>query len=742
MREFIAKSKSKESIYLHTDRVVENIIVLCKKYNISDKDMALLINAAILHDIGKMTKNMQNYLHDDTKEKFKFTHNITGWFFITKYVNIDDSHNIARYVLWHHANNDSCSDLSTKQSEIRKEISSEDLENMKLFCKHYNIKTHIEEIEDSCYDNEFYRLNNLLRSILVASDVCASSGENVLELFEHEKISFESLNKKFINSDRTIGQIEIVNKTKEGSTTLIKAPTGFGKTILGILFAISRKGSIPWVCPTNIIASSIYHEVIKALEMMGLDISVELYLTGEKKEGNSNVEDFKSKIIITNIDNFTKPTVSNSYGNRCLMIYESSVIFDEPHEYDKMNCALNASYNDIMNLRHNTLNSTTLQLTATPPTPRFIRVEGKEINYLPNKETHYSAAHRQNYKLIFHESIPDLPSGEFIFFSHTVEEAQDLFLKFDGPALIAHGKYTDEYKEIMKNLVLNNYSKNGLREECAVFTNQFLTTACDYSIKTMYIKCPTCDDLFQALGRINRFGGMGDCNIHIILEKSKADEVHIGNEDDNLLQENFINELMNQKSIMNLDEMYIFLNQFNDRHKKLRNSISKESLDASKNMLKYIFPKSNKNNKNEIKIANGNKMRHSPVAEGKFISVKKFDSNDFVTINFNVNKKMGFSKTFGEDEKTYKKQLKDIKKRKYFNKHAKITPELVMKQAIFYDTPYIVYNHEFHPILGLFKNTQQRLELIKNKDFTFLLNLSKKLNINFNMIKCPVTSEA
>ena len=120
-------------------------------------------------------------------------------------------------------------------------------------------------------------------------------------------------------------------------------------------------------------------------------------------------------------------------------------------------------------------------------------------------------------------------------------------------------------------------------------------------------------------------------------------------------------------------------------------------------MLKYVFPKKNKITKKDIKIANGNKARHSPIADGIYICAKKSNSEEFVTINFNLNKNIGFTKTFDEDEKTYKHQVKQIKKRDGFNKHKKLTPETIIREAIFYDTPYPVYNHEYNSDVGLFK---------------------------------------
>lgn len=695
---------SNESLISHTDKVLHNVTQLCVKYNIDVEDTNILKYSAILHDIGKINFKIQKHFKSgkDESERMKFSHNIIGWNFIIQYVNLPNKSEIANLVLWHHANTNSCEQLSTKISDIDNEISNDELNLMFEFCKHYDIP-----VCNGCEvigDTQFYGVKNLLRCILITSDVCASNSSNILNLYPSPIIELEMLNSDFINSSRTKEQISIINDIREYKTTVIKAPTGFGKSIIGVLFSLRQAKTTIWVCPTNIIASSIYHDVIETLKMMGINITVELYLTGEVRSANHDSYGFNSKLIITNIDNFVKPSVSNSYGDRCLQIYDCPVIFDEPHEYDKMDCALNMSFINIMIERHNRLKSTTILLTATPRPIRFNVVGGDEVIYLPNKESHYNAKHDKKYNIVFHDTTPtNLLNGEFVFFSHTVNDVQENYNQYDGDKVIAHGRYLEEHKERQKNLVLNNYGKGCPRLKLGVFTNQILTTACDYTVNTMFIKCPTIWEFFQALGRLNRFGDMDEATIHVILEKTKADEIHIGANDDNDLQELFMNELkiVLSNGYFILNELYNFYNDFNKRHFKLIDNISKQNKRNSEAMLKYVFPKKYK--EKSTNGVNGNKMRQSSISEGIYISVRREDSNEFETIDFNLNKKIGYEKTFGEDSNTFKNQIKILKQNDDYNKHVKLTSESMKKSAIFYDTPYIVFNYKYSDELGLVK---------------------------------------
>jgi CRISPR-associated endonuclease Cas3-HD len=709
LKKYLAKSNG-EDIISHTNKVIENIKLLIPDYNLNQIDENILINSAILHDIGKLTEKTQSYLKKQQSildnDKIKYTHNIIGWYFIMTYTNIQYKDKIANLVLWHHANYDACDNLDIKLVDISKYIKPNDLILMKEFCNHYNIPLNQIEDENLQLDTQFYRLDNLLRSILITADVSASANQNVNHLFKQNTNDLSQLNPDFLNSDRTKKQLEILNQITQNNTTIVKAPTGFGKTIIGLLFTMKSDKNVIWVCPTNTIAESIYDDILNDMKLINLNLNVELYLTGERIKANNNLPEFTSKLIITNIDNYIKPSVTNNYGIRCLMIYNCNAIFDEFHQYDDMKCALNAAFNNIMDKRHNQLNSTTLMLTATQSPFRFLNVNAKPINILPNQNQHYQPIHNQKYNINFHNNTPtELMKGEFIFFTHVVDDVQEYYKNYNGPKLISHGRYLDDDKNYRKQLVLSNYGKNGPRIQYAVFTNQILTTSCDYSVKTMFIKCPTIKEFVQAIGRINRWGNLGETNIHIILNKNKNDQTFIGSTDENNLQQIFITELQQQfqNLPLTLNDIYTFYNTFTLKYKSLINQISRENLNISKNMLKNVFPKRKKLTNYNIKITNNNKMRKSSAYNEIFIYVKRTNNNHWVTINYNVNNLIGLTKTFNENQKTYINQIKKIKELENYNKYKLITPETIIKDAIFYDSPYPVFNYQYDEELGLIK---------------------------------------
>ena len=100
----------------------------------------------------------------------------------------------------------------------------------------------------------------------------------------------------------------LFRSNKIGKTTQVNAPAGFGKTILGLLWAFNSNKKIIWVCPRNTVAESVYRSITEELKFFNIDfLSTELFLSGEVKKNNILFEgDFKSDIIVTNIDNFSR----------------------------------------------------------------------------------------------------------------------------------------------------------------------------------------------------------------------------------------------------------------------------------------------------------------------------------------------------------------------------------------------------------------------------------------------------
>jgi uncharacterized protein YktA (UPF0223 family) len=210
---------------------------------------------------------------------------------------------------------------------------------------------------------------------------------------------------------------------------------------------------------------------------------------------------------------------------------------------------------------------------------------------------------------------------------------------------------------------------------------------------------------FQSVGRLNRWGGMGISDVHIVMTKSKSDYVFIGGQNENNLQNLFIEKLREnfEGRATTLDEMYVFYNNFIKENLSAFNTISRDKNEISKIMLKTIYPKKRKGTKSENKVANSNLLRKSTSANEIFIIVKHNNRDEDITLSISVSDFIGITKFFDENEHTYKQQIKKLKSLPSYNSYKNLTPEIIRKEAIFYDTPYPVFNHIYDSELGLVK---------------------------------------
>ena len=701
----LAKSTGEE-LEPHTDYTVEIIDLICERYNI---DNGIVSPAGKLHDIGKIDRKNQKMLNNE-KVKLKHNHHIYSWAFIKEWIKHPYVKEIANLVLWHHPNLNDCSKLNS--TDILNDLAPQDLLLMKEFAvkQGFSIKSDDEVFYMDNFTNKFSDNDNFLRSILIFADSCSSSNmskEDAIKLFDKEIVSYSNID----ITPRTQYQIDIVDKIIEKNTTLVKAPAGFGKTIVGILWGLSRNRKLLWVCPTNSTAESVFSNILSDLKTIGCkkDVSVELYLGGNKISSTHNLEDFTSDIVVTNIDNFIKPTVENSFSKRSMAIYLSDIIFDEYHMLETMQCALHKSYNNIMNYRHNILNSTTLLLSATPSVFGFTNLEGKQIIQLPNEREHYPAAHDKEIKIEILEKDHNINLDNYVYFSNTIPNAQKNYLKNRENNLISHAGFELDDKISKKNKVLDIFGKNSTRknENILVFTTSFLMTACDYSVRNLIAKCPTLASFIQAIGRMNRMGEYANSIVYIINDLDASNKCFLGLE--LKLYETFISEFkafLAIKNVLTLNELYIFYNSFVAKHKRMYMSVLSTNLELSAERLSKIYPKKRKSYpKSDNIVAGSNKLRcvgHNEI----YISIMRTDeSGKSGRAVLPHTLRQSAYKEFGEDSKTLKKQLKIIKELGMYDKHAisSLTSEKLLENAIYYDTPYIVENIKYCSDIGRYE---------------------------------------
>ena len=318
--------------------------IKCKEYAekvTNDKQLiAYSYLAGLFHDYGKCTSAFQKYLIGDGES---VEHSVTSAMFINKFINYDklsfDSvlkSAITRSVLFHHPvikkneNIEPNSILTSDEIEFGKHLINIYNDNIgkEYGCEISINSQFIEEYLNEEYDcmnfnnyTPFYydednlgKINSTVFFfvlILRQADILSSNKNLNIDDFTIIK-SYKNIkiNKPEGYDERFDEQLAKSEELAKKPITVFKAQTGYGKTMLGLLYLLQNNKKGYWICPRNTIAQGVYQTLVKEVHALGLNISVGLLLTGIYKDCiNDNIENFEKgikvpDIVVTNIDNF------------------------------------------------------------------------------------------------------------------------------------------------------------------------------------------------------------------------------------------------------------------------------------------------------------------------------------------------------------------------------------------------------------------------------------------------------
>ncbi len=766
LQDILAKSSGRKLID-HSQKVSEFAVALYRitigKTNEEDEEKIRI--SALLHDIAKCCESIQDFFKnkDNPKKAYSFSHNEIGWAFIVEFLNLNAE--ISYCVYWHHGINKKVSSYTV--SEVISKLSQEDIDMMKKFAVHFLGENILRKTEKNSLEKapEYFKFPEtifetnksiLYKSCVISADRIVSDLEknNIINEIKDPVFYLNSLNQKennlkienlnfenFTNEERLSIQLEVAKKQEiKENTATVNGPAGLGKTLIGILQHIHGNKKTLWVCPNNYISRSVYANIIKALELLGIKIKAELFLTGElEKNNHTSNKGFDSDIIITNIDNFLIPTTDNSFSDRLYFINTTHVVFDEFHALIN-DSAYFSIFIEFMRIRHRLTNSTTLLLSATPSVISFLwdSLDKKTI-ILPNKDSHYKAAHNKPYhiKTKTITKVDQIESEHFkneLIILNSIFESQEAKFLLKEKNLI-HSSFEDERKEYFFNFLLENYGKNnpGSVDKENVIGTHLIQASLDCSFKNLYESVLSPEGTFQRIGRNNRFGLEESSTINIYnFSSNKSEEKVIS-----ILYNNELNKLWyefmkrNNNKTLTLDELYKEYNSFNIlNEKKIKAYIQSMYIKSREYSIKVYPRKKRKKAKDGVLISGANPLRTTMSEifitmpyhdkEKKLcqpMSTKLYDE-DFTrtfkekggtvgTVSF-LSKKMKEStdifKETGEnfDYSQLLSKNKRTSKRNKKNNEDKISIvnlDEIRKAAKFKNTPYII-NKVFHPDYG------------------------------------------
>jgi len=461
-----------------------------------------------------------------------------------------------------------------------------------------------------------------IRACVVKADRLVSAGK--------KDINFKIKNPKDIknikgyNNERFEEQKGLAMRAVTNGITQINAPAGFGKTVLGLLWHTKLGKKTYWVVPRNTIAFGVYENLIKEIKELELDISVELFLTGEQKDSNKESPNYD--ITVTNIDNLMAPIVNM---NRAEMAYDalsSNIVFDEYHELAQQKNGIYAIFLTMMIVRSELTNKTnTLLLSATPSVHSCIWDK-----YSKNKTLIISdckAVHDKIYDIdIKDDALPFYTDNLWLHIHNTIKNTQKAWEK-DNETKIFHSAYAEKHKVEHNKQLLRDYGKNESRIHSSdkVAAAPIIQAALDISFANLAESVLSPESTIQRIGRCNRWGYAESANLILYIGTDKSTDSAIEMLYDKECRREWIEfakiELAGQKT---LDDIYKAYYNFNEKNKdkliEYYNELYRKSLVA----LSQIVPKRNHNKRKDGKIIATTTPTLRALKPSLFFTVKDF----------------------------------------------------------------------------------------------------------------------
>ena len=517
MKSFIAK-KDGTDLFEHCFKVGEKCREMAKYLSDDERIIKSAYICGVFHDLGKCVSYFQSYLRgENSKNEEKTKHNIISSYYCGQLLkdfgeeNCNIFNNVLKAILYHHSVgtidfNKVITDTENEKdtikscfgvlfSRIKKEYP--EMECYENFTpKTYDFKYFSEYDIDQSLNDEFL----LLSSILVNADIVVSSGKEYDYEIRNDEII---INKPISYDERFDIQKQKAEELNEFGLSVFTSQTGFGKTMLGLMYLLSNKRKCYWVCPQNSICKGVFNTIKKELNVLGLNnIKVSLLLAGEY-EGN----DDKADIIVTNIDNFVSPIFKSNLLSLSFDLSFSNVIFDEFHEYVCDSPIMNV-FTLILEMRSKTKNTKTLLLSATPISLFYKHLRNFDVNNVKqNNSYNCEKILNKKIKLCFVGEEKDIKKdyrGEStMIFCQSVKLCQKACIEKKCDNLI-HSRFTESGKKNKLDSLLNEHGK-GKGIKTSYSCTNVISTGIDISFENLVISSPTPESLLQSLGRCNRW---------------------------------------------------------------------------------------------------------------------------------------------------------------------------------------------------------------------------------------------
>ena len=406
----------------------------------------------------------------------------------------------------------------------------------------------------------------ILTSLIILSDWIASSNEEDkaikgLGLTHHEKLQPFDFKERF-GYDPRISQQTVIEKVNSMSemplTMIIEAPPGEGKTELAMWLAHKmgnywNKNGIYFALPTAATSNQMVgrvrnylkNDISHANDVALMHAMEWLEDTNEEMPPEERVarDEWKapqkrallSRYAVGTVDQVMLSVLKVRYGTlRLFGLSNKVVIIDEIHAYDAYMTEIIKRLTEWLRA----LKVPVIMLSATLPSERKRNLLDIELplNEYPLVTSIFADGHAEQFvpgEVFRHmeteiEIVKDfdnikMPEGMNCILVNTVDKAQKIFDKIDGPKMLFHGRFTAKRRKEIEDEVLRMFSKDGERGNMTLVATQVVEQSLDVDFDYLVTELAPIDLIFQRLGRLHRHDilGRGDPKCTIFYEKDK-----------------------------------------------------------------------------------------------------------------------------------------------------------------------------------------------------------------------------